>query len=100
MKSLKKIVHIVEFGNYKQEWELSFDYDNESIDNVQVVANNYKDGKFILCNNIEMVLSKQFIDAMIASIDILAEEQDARDNSDFLGIAGLLDDITIRPTNF
>ena len=47
-----------------------------------------------------MVLSKQFIDAMIASIDILAEEQDARDNSDFLGIAGLLDDITIRPTNF
>ena len=100
MKSLKKIVHIVEFGNCKQEWELSFDYDNESIDNVQVVVNNYKDGKFILCNNIEMVLSKQFIDAMIASIDILAEEQDARDNSDFLGIAGLLDDITIRPTNF
>ncbi len=97
MKSLKKIVHIVEFGNYKQEWELSFDYDNESIDNVQVVSNNYEDGKFILCNNIEMVLSKQFIDAMIASIDILAEEQDARDNSDFLGIAGLLDDITIRP---
>ena len=97
MKSLKKIVHIVEFGNYKQEWELSFDYDNESIDNVQVVSNNYEDGKFISWFNIEPVLSKQFIDAMIASIDILAEEQDARYNSDFLGIAGLLDDITIRP---
>ena len=97
MKSLKKIVHIVEFGNYKQEWELSFDYDNESIDNVQVVANNYEGGKFISWFNIEPSLPKRLIDAMIESIDILAEEQDARDNSDFLGIAGTLDDITIRP---
>lgn len=97
MKSLKKIVHIVEFGNYKQEWELSFDYDNESIENVNIISNNYEDGKFISWFNIKPVLPKRLIDAMIASIDILAEEQDARDNRDFLGIAGLLDDITIRP---
>lgn len=96
MKSITKIVHEIEFGNYRQEWELSFNYDDETVENVKVVANNYENGKFVFSNDIKSVLPNSFIDAMIDSIDILAYEQDKRDN-DFLCVSDMLDEITIRP---
>lgn len=96
MKSITKIVHEIEFGNYRQEWELSFDYDYETVENVKLVANNYENGKFLFSNDMKSVLPNSFIDAMIASVDILAYEQDKRDN-DFLGVSDMLDAITIRP---
>ena len=82
MKQVSKIVHTLQFGKYRQEWELSFDYDNESTENVSVVAHNYKQGKYIGSNDITKTLDADLVSGMIDSID-LDEERNSEAESKF-----------------
>lgn len=82
MKKVSKIVHELQFGKYRQEWELSFDYDNESTENITVVAHNYKQDKYIGSNDITKTLDADLVSGMIDSID-LDEERNSEAESKF-----------------
>jgi len=73
MKQVTKTIHTVEFGKYRQEWELSFEYDNESVENVKVVAHNYNGNHYIGSNEITSTIFPTILDAIIESIDLDAE---------------------------
>jgi len=68
MKQVTKTIHTVEFGKYRQEWELSFVYDSESVESVTVVAHTYKQGKYTGSNDITNTLDADLVSGMIDSI--------------------------------
>lgn len=101
MKKVSKIVHECKFGKYRQEWELSFDYDNESVENVTVVAHNYKQDKYIGSNDITKTLDADLVSGMIDSIDLDEErnsEADAKFDDMFANSKG--EDIFTQLGNF
>ena len=79
MKSISKIIHEIEFGAYRQELEISFDYDSESTENVKLALHTYKNGKYIESQDVTKTYSFDMLTAMIDSIDLDAERQSELD---------------------
>lgn len=99
MKQATQIIHTVDFGKYRQDWELSFKYDKECTDDVKVTAHNYRNSKFIYSNDITKS-TEHLHDAMIESLDL----DDMRTNGytaafdrRFDDMFEKLSDINIRP---
>jgi len=82
MKKVSKIVHELEFGVYHQEWELSFEYDNESTEEIKLIAHNYRDDKFMYSTDITSYVMAGMLDAMLESID-LEEERNSEAEAKF-----------------
>jgi hypothetical protein len=70
MKTVNQIIDTIEFGKCKQEIEISFQYDNESTDNVVVWQHNYDDGKHIISRKVTELYTLAMLDAMVESVDI------------------------------
>ena len=50
--------------------EISFDYDNESTENVQLSVHNYKNGKYIGSQDVTKTYSFDMLTAMVNSVDV------------------------------
>ncbi len=81
MKTAYKIIDTIEFGKCKQEIEVTFQYDKESIENIEVFTHNYDDGKHIVTRKVTTFYTPAMVDAMAQSVDIEQLRLDQLENS-------------------